>query len=122
VDPAVVLHVVAQLEGLAAVLALEGAVARVRRQVRDEGAHVGERLAAELADDGVAAGGRVQLHEGRVVEVRHGEVGADGHAHGPAPAAQVAVHQGQGLEAGGQQAVGVLEHLLAQLEGLQAVR
>lgn len=46
---AVVLHVVPQLERLAAELALERPVARVHRQVRDQRRHVREALAAELA-------------------------------------------------------------------------
>jgi hypothetical protein len=69
VHPAVVLHVVAQLEGLAAELALEGAVARVHRQMGDQAAHVREALAAELAEDD-AAGARlaqVHVHRGRLV-------------------------------------------------------
>lgn len=49
VYPAVVLHVVAQFERLAAKLALERAVARVRRQVSNQTANVRKGLAAKFA-------------------------------------------------------------------------
>ena len=112
VHAAVVLHVVPELKRLAAVLALEGPVARVRRQVADEGAHVGKRLAAELAQHGVGRpGAAVELQDGAVVVVRH--------------AGEVVLDEVEGLQRRGQQAQpgGRLHgQLLAELEGLQAVR
>jgi hypothetical protein len=45
----VILHVMAEFERLAAELALEGAIARVGREVPDQRTHVGESLPAKLA-------------------------------------------------------------------------
>lgn len=64
-----------QLERLPAELALERPVAGVHGQVRDEGRHVREALAAELAQDHVAGlhGADVQVE--RRVLGRHAHVG-----------------------------------------------
>jgi hypothetical protein len=55
VHATVILHVVPQLEGLSAELALEGPVAGVHRQVRDERGDVGEALTTEFAQHHAAA-------------------------------------------------------------------
>lgn len=86
VHPTVVLHVVPQLERLAAELALERPVTGVHGQVRDQRRHVREALAAELTQHHVAlvragtpedtagipgrgssghGGGKLQLHRRR---------------------------------------------------------
>lgn len=57
VNATVILHVVPQLEGLAAELTFEGPVTRVDGQVSNQGAHIRERLAAELAEDDVGCAG-----------------------------------------------------------------
>lgn len=103
VDAAVVLHVMAQLEGLAAELALEGAVARVHGQMRDERWHVREALAAELAQHHVARLHGHEVHiQWMVVGWRQGgQVGGFGQRQGRQSTAQ---------------------HGLAILEGLQGMR
>lgn len=80
VNSAVILHMMPQLERLPTELALERAVARVDRQVRDQRRHVREALAAELAQHHVPGlhGADVQVerrllgrraHVGRLAEL-----------------------------------------------------
>lgn len=113
VHPAVVLHVVAQLERFAAVLALKGSVPCVCGQVRDQRADVWERLAAKLAEHSVWCA--VHIQDGTVVVMGY--------------AGEVILDQVQGLQRRRQEAepwpqAGRRLHgeLVAELERLQAVR
>lgn len=103
VDAAVVLHMVAQLEGLATELTLEGTVARVHGQMRDERRHVREALAAELAEHHVTRLHGHEFHVQRMVFGRRQDRQVGGLA------------QWQGRQRAPQ-------HGFAVLEGLQGMR